>query len=86
MEKMEDGKAIFELSRFTEAEIAKIESNGLEKYAVLVVTNFSSVRCIVTSENFEGKWESDELSYNILPDGKIALFVAKITNVLIVGK
>jgi len=54
LEKMEDGKAIFELSRFTEAEIAKIDSNG--------------VRCIVTSENFEGKWESDELSYNILPD------------------
>ena len=39
---------------------------------------FSSVRCIVTSENFEGRWESDELSYNILPDGKPALFVARI--------
>ncbi|CBY14131.1 unnamed protein product [Oikopleura dioica] len=54
LEKMEDGKAIFDLSRFTEAEIAKIDSNG--------------VRCIVTSDNFEGKWESNELSYNILPD------------------
>ena len=30
LEKMEDGKAIFELSRFTEAEIAKIDSNGLK--------------------------------------------------------
>lgn len=43
----------------------------------LFVNYFSSVRCIVTSENFEGKWESDELSYNILPDGKLALFVAR---------
>ena len=32
LEKMEDGKAIFELSRFTEAEIAKIDSNGLGKF------------------------------------------------------
>ncbi|CAG5110372.1 Oidioi.mRNA.OKI2018_I69.chr2.g4782.t1.cds [Oikopleura dioica] len=53
-QQMENGEAVFNRNSFTEEELSKIYSTG--------------AKCVVTSENFEGKWESEVLSYNIDPE------------------
>ena len=68
---MENGEATFDRKSFTEEEISKIYSTGYEKsFNWIDMIYDSRAKCVVTSENFEGKWESEVLSYNIDPEGK----------------